>query len=622
VFKKGIGILVMFALLLGSMSACTKTADVLGNTSGNANNLGLYAQQEDWIYYSDVMGDYHLSKMKTDGSEVTDLSDDLAISINVIGEWVYYVGTQEMNIYKVKTDGTGKTQLGTKHAAAYSNLIVQNDQIYFVNPDEEGMLYSMTTEGENAKKLSDKHIFRIIVEGDWIYYVSTVTNDQTYETSYELGKMKTDGSGDVTLDQHGGVNMVINDDYLYYTVASENNRLYRIKTNGQGRIKLSDDNVTMINMANGKLYYTTTPGNYLKVCELDGSGSKQLIDETAGGISIVGDWLYFTSVKYMGRIFKVKLDGTELQKAYSFPMVSPNPVGTPVVLGVGRPNLSNNSNSAVVRSGDNLYYTINQTSSSIHTMKLTESTSTELLSHSATYLNTLGDWLYFIDMSNGYSVARIKKDGSEYGVIYDKPCMELLIKDDWAIFTDTSENHHLYKIKIDGTELTLLSDKEAFSLNLIGNTIIYTLYPSGFGSEGTVGIYKVNLDGFGKATITTTRISSLVSDNQYVFYTKSSNDMTLNVRRINPDGTGDRSLIEDYATILGAKDGWLYYNDGLNDAGLKRISVDGKQIQNLVVPGNFSTFHFIEDKIVVFNNLNEAYLLINLNGSDPKVWIP
>ncbi len=621
-FKKGLGILVMLTLVIGSLSACAKPVSVLGNTSGNANNLGIYAQQGDWIYYSDIMGDYHLSKMKIDGSEVSDLSDELVLSINVIGDWIYYVGSQEMNIYKIKTDGTGKTQLGTLHAAPYSNLIVQNDMIYFTNPDEQGMLYSMTTDGTNAKKLSDKKVFRIIVEGEWIYYIAALVNEQTYETAYELRKIKTNGTGDVSLDPEAGYNLLIDHDWLYYTVASENNRLYRIKTNGQGRIKLSDDNITMLNLANEKLYYTTTPGYYLKVCELDGSGSTQLIDETASGIFIVGDWLFFSSVTNMGRIFKVKLDGTQFQKAYTYPMVSPKPSGTPVVLGIGRPNLSINTNSTIIRSGDWLFYTANQESFKIHAKKLDGSNSTDISTHSASYLNTIGEWLYFVDLSNGYSLARIKKDGTEYGVIYDKPCMELLVKDDWMIFTDLSENHHLYKIKVDGTELTKLSDKEAYGLNLIGNTILYTLYPSEAGSQGTLGIYKVDLDGSNKATITNTTITSLVADDPYVIYTKYAPDMTLNVRRIKMDGTGDVSLIDDYATIFGAKDGWLYYNDGLNNAGLKRINLTGKQIENLIIPGNFAFFHFIEDKIVVYNNDNSAYTIMNLNGTDQQVWNP
>jgi hypothetical protein len=114
----------------------------------------------------------------------------------------------------------------------------------------------------------------------------------------------------------------------------------------------------------------------------------------------------------------------------------------------------------------------------------------------------------------------------------------------------------------------------------------------------------------------------LVADDPYVIYTKYAPDMTLNVRRIKMDGTGDVSLIDDYATIFGAKDGWLYYNDGLNNAGLKRINLTGKQIENLIIPGNFAFFHFIEDKIVVYNNDNSAYTIMNLNGTDQQVWNP
>ncbi len=99
---------------------------------------------EDWIYYSRSFVEYEgefdphepsdsgimwspitgameafgrLFKVRTDGTETTQLNDDYSISINVFGDWIYYVNYYEINddrnwnIYKIRKDGTERTKV-------------------------------------------------------------------------------------------------------------------------------------------------------------------------------------------------------------------------------------------------------------------------------------------------------------------------------------------------------------------------------------------------------------------------------------------------------------------------------------------------------------------------------
>ncbi|MGI6711164.1 MAG: DUF5050 domain-containing protein [Bacillota bacterium] len=52
--------------------------EVRGNTPGNLNNNGLFAKAGDWIYYSNLIDQGKLYKMKADGTEVTKITDDYA----------------------------------------------------------------------------------------------------------------------------------------------------------------------------------------------------------------------------------------------------------------------------------------------------------------------------------------------------------------------------------------------------------------------------------------------------------------------------------------------------------------------------------------------------------------
>jgi surface glycoprotein (TIGR04207 family) len=50
-------------------------------------------------------------RMRNDGSRLTKLSDDLAIYITIVGDWVYYINQDDQKLYRIKTDGTGRQEV-------------------------------------------------------------------------------------------------------------------------------------------------------------------------------------------------------------------------------------------------------------------------------------------------------------------------------------------------------------------------------------------------------------------------------------------------------------------------------------------------------------------------------
>lgn len=61
----------------------------------------------DWIYYTDNTDIYII---KTDGTSKTFICDDDAKRISLVGEWIYYIDYY-LNVYRIKTDGTGREKL-------------------------------------------------------------------------------------------------------------------------------------------------------------------------------------------------------------------------------------------------------------------------------------------------------------------------------------------------------------------------------------------------------------------------------------------------------------------------------------------------------------------------------
>ncbi|OLN31745.1 putative cell-wall-anchored protein SasA (LPXTG motif) [Desulfosporosinus metallidurans] len=72
-------------------------------------------QQGDWVYYCNTSDKNYLYKMKTDGTGRTKLNSEHSASINVVDDWIYYSkvssNSNAWSNYKIRTDGTEDQQV-------------------------------------------------------------------------------------------------------------------------------------------------------------------------------------------------------------------------------------------------------------------------------------------------------------------------------------------------------------------------------------------------------------------------------------------------------------------------------------------------------------------------------
>ncbi|WP_082420377.1 DUF5050 domain-containing protein [Paenibacillus sp. A3] len=83
-------------------------------------------------------GSAPVGQSKPDGSSQTKLSDDKATSINVVGDWLYYIVSEPSKrnaIYKIKTDGTERTLVSQTNASC---LWVRDGWMYYLRLAERG----------------------------------------------------------------------------------------------------------------------------------------------------------------------------------------------------------------------------------------------------------------------------------------------------------------------------------------------------------------------------------------------------------------------------------------------------------------------------------------------------
>ena len=281
----------------------------VGNIPGYIVNYINYARQGDWIYYNGPGGLY---KSETDGSRATKLADGSCQYINVLGEWVYAstTGTSGLGIYKIKTDGTQKIKLNSDNAD-YINVV--GDWIYYVNTSNATKPWKMKTDGTHRQRINDYPMACLSVVDDWIYFENAIDENCVY-------KMKTDGSQMKKLTNYGDYRTKHNviGDWIYLNEGYyDHNKdfvcgLFKVRTDGTLEEQLDDGVVGDIIVIDDWIYYTIYKEALYRI-KIDGTGKQILYKGDISGFRITDDWIYFCiwDENYNIKNIKVKTDGSQ-----------------------------------------------------------------------------------------------------------------------------------------------------------------------------------------------------------------------------------------------------------------------------------------------------------------------
>lgn len=295
--------------------------DDRGNTTGNIANDGFAAKKGDWIYYANVQDGNKLYKMKDDKKSKIKLSDDNRVSnINVKGDWIYYEAEAysngnnsytEYKIYKIKIDGTSKSEIDTTSKSKItsrgpSNINVVGEYIYYSNTDG---LNRINVDGTEKRLIDDNSAESIIVDGDWIYCT------QYADGSYQLNKIKIDGTQKTTLNSLPSaaieefiLSINVIGEWIYY---AKPDGVYKMKVDGMEETKLTEDKgVYYVNVDGDSIYYSSYNGLY-KV-NTNGLQKTIVLNYNLGKINILGDWIYFFKTQYNedSIFYRMKKDGS------------------------------------------------------------------------------------------------------------------------------------------------------------------------------------------------------------------------------------------------------------------------------------------------------------------------
>ena len=292
----------------------------------------------------------------------------------------------------------GTTQWNANNLGLFTR---DNDTVYFANSADKDYIYKMNADGTEQQLVAEVSAKYLNVVEGWLYFCNKSDGQRLY-------KMKIDGTELTALmpsNRYKVEFVTVVDDMIYFSCFTKRNRLSHITTDGKNFTMETDGKTTAYVYYQDKLYLSNDY-KYNRVYTMerirgeegDEFSVKQLTEYRASSIAIIEDVIYFANVKQGGKLYRMAMDGSNVEKAAEV---------------------------------------------------------------SVQYLNYDKGYFYFANADEGGRLYRMKPDGSEKEPVseYDN-CSDVNIIGKWLYYTVNWSDIMQYRIDLETGESVLISQRD------------------------------------------------------------------------------------------------------------------------------------------------------------------
>ena len=288
---------------------------VTGNTAGNLNNGGLFAENDGKVYFSNPYDGGCMYSMNSDETEFKRLTTSRVASINTGGNFLYYYmnsdggGTglgyvvKTFGVYRSKTDGSS-TKCLDRNAAVTMQLV--GDYIYYqrYNNTDFTQFYKIKTDKSDNVMVSEEIINPAACDNGIIYFNGTENDHYLYALDTRTDQITTVYQGDLWYPAyHNG--------YIYYLDLPSDYSLCRYNLASGTVETLTNDWVDTFNVGDNYIYYqrnsATEPA--LMRMGLDGSNPEVVAEGTYENLHLTSTYAYFNAFGMETPIYHTPVNG-------------------------------------------------------------------------------------------------------------------------------------------------------------------------------------------------------------------------------------------------------------------------------------------------------------------------
>lgn len=205
---------------------------------------------------------------------------------------------------KTLDSGTPVNTIGTTNPNLTNGGLAtqQGNRIYYVNSTQTKICKTDNAGSFHTMVLSVNKPRSLNVLGDWVYFLNGSDNDKPY-------KVKTDGSGLAKISNENMETMLVTSGWIYFIDKSDQ-KVKRINLNGLSLADISKNRALYFNYSDGFIFYTNSDdGDRIYKISGDGSGANTALSTNAGrGINVYPGLIYYKDS--LGNHYQIKPDGT------------------------------------------------------------------------------------------------------------------------------------------------------------------------------------------------------------------------------------------------------------------------------------------------------------------------
>jgi endoglucanase Acf2 len=259
-----------------------------------------------------------------------------------------------------------------------------------------------------------------VAEKDGYIYTSNIDQNNNY-----LYRMKLDGSDRKALNNHSSLSINVNDTNVFY-INLRDSKIYTVGIGGGEAICINEeDTASSMVLYGGNIFYINSSDNsQIYRMKLDGSGRTKISEDVnCKYFNITEKFIYYVSTGSSGDsgpLYRMNVDGTEKlelsDKQCSYPMTD----------------------------GQYIYY-IDETDKSLWSIGFNGTDARKLSSDNCSYLNMRGDTLYYRNANDNDRLYAVKTDGSKRTAVNDIKSFFINIAGNYAYAQVAEENKQINK---------------------------------------------------------------------------------------------------------------------------------------------------------------------------------
>lgn len=271
-------------------------------------------------------------------------------------------------------------------------------------------------------------------------------------------------------------------DKLYYIKDESSGNLYKANSDwSEEGVISTGSQLQYINVMDEWIFYSDKYDDGIYKIKTDGTDKVKITDDKAAFINVVGNWIYYCNLsngdyKTNNKLYKIKVDGTEKTK------------------------LTNEMTSNINVINDWIYYLNwidegDYYETSLCKIKIDGTSRVEIIDECNTFVYN-NEWVYYIN-SKDERLYKLNTKNNDDILIVDARVKEFNINGDWIYYVKNDDFENMYKIKVDGSSNALLSEDRVANIHVLGEWLFYDSIKAEMPSD----YYRMKLDGTMKSAV-------------------------------------------------------------------------------------------------------------------------